>query len=370
MSARANYFKIGLFIISAATIGVISIIVFGVGTLFREKFLMETYIKESVQGLDIGSPIKFRGVQVGNVKEINIVGRVYNNDSRLVLVRFSVFPDVFRVPIELEVQKGLEKRIEEGLRVRLAAQGITGTAYIEADYLDPERNPPLKVDWEPHYPYVPSARSTIIRLSDSVDRILRNLEQINIQGITGSLEKSLKAVTMAVEDANVGRLSEQAERLLAEVRESNQRIGLFLDQTKIGPLLSDASAAVVAARRIVEGAERPLNQVFTDLPQASASIKNLANQLNSFLQSEEIRKGLEMIKVASEDLPETIALFKRTLRRLDNMISSQQQDIELTIENFRLISANLKELTDSAKQYPSQVLFGAPPPPSEPGNRR
>ncbi len=82
MSARANYFKIGLFVISAATIGVISIIVFGVGTLFREKFLMETYIKESVQGLDIGSPIKFRGVQVGNVKEINIVGRVYVSAGR------------------------------------------------------------------------------------------------------------------------------------------------------------------------------------------------------------------------------------------------------------------------------------------------
>ncbi len=120
----------------------------------------------------------------------------------------------------------------------------------------------------------------------------------------------------------------------------------------------------------MEGAEKPLNQVLTDLPQASASIRNLANQLNSFLQSEEIRKSLEMIKAASEDLPETIALFRRTLRRLDNMISSQQQDIELTIENFRLISANLKELTDSAKQYSAQVLFGEPPPPSEPGNRR
>ncbi|MCZ6906871.1 MAG: MlaD family protein [Deltaproteobacteria bacterium] len=370
MSARANYFKIGLFVLSAATIGVIAIIVFGAGTLFREKFLMETYIKESVQGLDIGSPVKFRGVQIGNVEKITIVGRVYDNDSRLVLVRFSIFPDVFRVPVELGIERGLEKSIKEGLRVRVAAQGITGTAYIEADYLDPERNPPLDVNWEPQYPYIPSGPSTITRLSESVDRIFRNLEQINIQGITVSVEKSLKAVTKAVEDANVERLSEQAERLLVEVRESNRRIGLFLDQTKIGPLLSDASATVVAARRIVEDAEGPLNQVLTDLPQAAASIKNLANQLNSFLQSKEIRQSLAIFKAASEDLPETIALFRRTLRRLDNLISSQQQDIELTIENFRLISANLKELTDSAKQYPSQVLFGEPPPPSEPGNRR
>ncbi|MFQ5929908.1 MAG: MlaD family protein, partial [Acidobacteriota bacterium] len=324
---RANYFKIGLFVLSAATFAVIAIIVLGAGVLFREKFLLETYIKESVQGLDKGSPVKFRGVQIGNVEEIDITGRVYNNNSRLVLVRVSLFPDVFRVPIEEAIEKGLKKRIEEGLRVRVAAQGITGTAYIEADYLDPKRNPPLKVDWEPHYPYVPSAPSTITRLSESVDRILRNLEQINVQGLTGNLEKSLKTATKAIEDANVEKISNQTEQLLAEIRETNERIAQFLEGAKIESLLAEASAAVATARRIVDGAEKPLKQILSDIPEASASIRNLASQLDALLQSDEIGRSL---KEASADLPETIALLKRTLRRLDNLVSSQQQDIEAT----------------------------------------
>ncbi len=51
MSAKANFFKIGIFVISATIIAVIAIVVLGVGTLFKEKIFFETYIEGSVQGL-------------------------------------------------------------------------------------------------------------------------------------------------------------------------------------------------------------------------------------------------------------------------------------------------------------------------------
>ena len=62
---KLSYFKIGLFVISATVLAVIGIIVLGVGSVFQRAALVETYIEESVQGLDIGSPMKFRGVLVG-----------------------------------------------------------------------------------------------------------------------------------------------------------------------------------------------------------------------------------------------------------------------------------------------------------------
>jgi phospholipid/cholesterol/gamma-HCH transport system substrate-binding protein/paraquat-inducible protein B len=370
MNAKANYFKIGLFVVSAATIAVIAVIVLGAGAIFQEKLLMETYIKESVQGLDIGSPVKFRGVQVGNVEEITLTNRAYRTDRRYVLVQMALFPDAFRVPSEKGIKQGFKMEIEKGLRVRLSSQGLTGTAYLEADYLDPDRNLPLEIDWEPRLPYVPSAPSTITRLSDSVDRIFRRLEQIDVRGLTEGLEKSLMAVTQVAEAANVGKIGAQAEQLLMEVRETNRRLGKFFEGAKIDPLFSDALKTVSTARRIVETSERPIGKVMADLPEASASVKKLAKQLDSLMESADLKRSLEMIRLASEDLPETVALLKRTFRKLDGLVSSQQQEIEGTIENIRRISANLKELTENAKRYPSQILFGEPPTPSEAGNNQ
>lgn len=349
MSSKANYFKIGLFVISAVTIGVVAIVVLGVGAIFQKKVLMETYIEESVQGLDVGSAVKFRGVQVGKVEYIGLTNWDYATNRRYVLVRAALSPGVFRVPVEEVAERGFEGEIEKGLRVRLASQGLTGTAYLEADYLDPKRNLPLEIDWEPSYLYVPSAQSTITRLSESVDKILRNLEQINIERITGSVEKSLNVMTKTLEDANIEKIGKEAEHLLAEFRETNQKFSGFLKELEGTSIVSDTSAAAATVRRIAEGAEKPLNQLVTDLAETSTSIKKLAAKLDPL----------------ADDLPETIALMKRTLRRLDNLVASRQQDIDVTLENIRLISEHLKDLTDDAKKYPGQILFGKPPPPSD-----
>ena len=180
MSAKANYFKIGIFVISAAIIAIIAIVALGVGTFFQKKLMVETYIDGSVQGLDVGSPFKFRGVKMGNVQEITFVNDVYkfNMDSKeyltysaYVLVKVAIEPrhDI----AEKEQKQFIERMIAKGLRVRLASQGITGVAYLEADYIDPERYPPMEIAWEPKTYYVPSVPSKITQLTESVEKILK-----------------------------------------------------------------------------------------------------------------------------------------------------------------------------------------------------
>ena len=63
MSAKANYFKIGIFVISATIITIIAIVFLGAGAIFKKKLMVETFIDGSVQGLDVGSPLKLRGVK-------------------------------------------------------------------------------------------------------------------------------------------------------------------------------------------------------------------------------------------------------------------------------------------------------------------
>ena len=311
MSAKANYFKIGIFVISAAVIGIIAIVALGVGTFFQKKLILETYIDGSVQGLDVGSPFKFRGVKLGNVDEITFVNQEYKFDpnskeyltyGQHVLVKIAIEPT--RDITEKEQRQFMERMIAKGLRVRLAAQGITGVAYLEADYVDPERYPPPEIKWEPKTYYVPSVPSTISELTVSVDKILNKLEEINIKGITDGIED-----------------------LLTEVRETNK---------KVGPLISNASETMASVQEIVEDSKEPLTNSLTAL----------------------------------EELPEILTKVKHTLRRFNNVLSGEEQNIEESTENVRLITGNLRDLTESARKYSSQLIFGEPPPHSQPGGRK
>src|SRR5918995_7514855 len=207
---KLGYFKIGLFVISAILIGISGVIALGVGSIFHRKNLAETYIEESVQGLDVGSPVKFRGVLIGKVEQITLTSVEYATRRRYVLVRFDISPNIFGFPVGNRSNQALQDELKYGFRVRLAAQGLTGVAYIEADYLDPERNPPLEIDWQPKHPYIPSARSRITQLSESVERILHNVEEINIPQLTASVEKSLSAMTKLAETANLESITRQA----------------------------------------------------------------------------------------------------------------------------------------------------------------
>jgi phospholipid/cholesterol/gamma-HCH transport system substrate-binding protein/paraquat-inducible protein B len=317
MSAKANYFKIGIFVISAAVIAIIAIIVLGVGTVFQHKVMIETYIDGSVQGLDIGSPFKFRGVKLGSVEEIIFVSNEYKFDrtseeyltyGQYILVKAAFEPS--QDVTEKEQRIFLERMITKGLRVRLASQGITGAAYLEADYIDPEKFPPMQITWEPKTYYIPSVPSTITQFTESVEMILEKLEEINVKGITDGLEDTLSSMNKILDEVKMSKLTEQAGQLLAELRETNK---------EVKPLITDAS---------------------------------------------------ETMDSVSEELPEILAQFKRTLRRFNNFVSNEEHNVAVSTENVRLITGNLRDMTENAKRYPSQFLFGSPPPRLYPGGKQ
>jgi ABC-type transporter Mla subunit MlaD len=286
---------------------------------------------------------------VGRVEQISLTSAEYSTRRQYVLVRIAISSNMFQFPVNDPNSPTLKSELDRGFRIRLAAQGLTGVAYLETDYLDPERNPPLEIDWQPYYPYIPSTRSRITQLSEAVERILQNIGDVNVSQLSESIEKSLAAMTKLADSANLEKIGSQANALLSEVRETNRQMNALVSGPELKATMADASAAVGRARQIVERAEKPLDQMLADLPQASASLNRLVKRLDS----------------VSNDLPDTTAQLRQTLQRLNRLIANQQRDIERTVDNLRAVSENMKEVTDNSKKYPSQVLFGAPPPPSK-----
>jgi phospholipid/cholesterol/gamma-HCH transport system substrate-binding protein len=286
---KFSYFKIGIFVISAVVIGIIGVVVLGVGTIFQKKSIVETYIDESVQGLDVGSPVKFRGVPVGRVEQISLTSAEYATRREYVLVRVSISSNILPFPVNDPRSPQLKQALDRGFRIRIAPQGLTGVAYLEADYLEPERNPPLEIDWQPEYPYIPSTRSRITQLSEAVERILRNFSDIDIAQLSQTIDKSIVAITKLAENANLDKIGAQANALLSELRATNRQINTPVSKPELKTAVADVSASAGRTRQIIERAEKPINQMLTDLPQATESLNRLVKRLDA----------------AANDLPQT-----------------------------------------------------------------
>ena len=184
------YFRIGSFVITGLILLIIGIIIFGSGILFKRVVYAETYFKESVQGLSEGSPVKYLGMEVGFVKEINSIDNIYpeaknlGNDEHLhyLYIKIAIFPKFFGGANDsVSFENHIKKHIDSGLRIRLAPLGLTGNSYLELDFLDPNTNPILPISWQPDYCYIPSATSTLSYFTDNAQYIVNELRNIDFK---------------------------------------------------------------------------------------------------------------------------------------------------------------------------------------------
>ena len=338
MSPRRRFFRLGLFIVGAVIVGVIFVVAFGAGYLLQPKVLMETYFDESVQGIDLGTAIRYRGVQVGQVSRIGFTYTDYEQDKppaarkQYVLIEATLRPEALTGRAGGIDREVLETWIANGLRVQMTAQGVTGLYYLELDYVDPRRNPPLPIDWQPDDVYIPSAPSAIGQIMSGAESLMRKLEQANLDEVMVNLNGLMLTLNSTLQALQADRLGNSAHQLLGEVRGSNERLQAILGNPAWRTLPNDASAAMGSARRLLE----------------------------------------------SEQLPATLARLRQTLEsldraaaRLDRALVSPERNLPAILENLRQTTENLRDVTETLRRSPSSVLFSDPPAPlPRPGTNR
>lgn len=384
MTTKASYFRIGLFVIGATAVCVAAVIVLGAGAFFRRTIPMETYFEESVQGLEVGSPVKYRGVMIGSVSRIGFAQQKYqahlppHRALRHILVEMNLYEDALDLedPSDSVLEKQLQQWTDLGLRCQLRSQGITGMCYLELDEFDPRAHPPIEIDWTPQRHYVPATTSTIARVTDSFDSIsktLRQIEQADIVGIADKLEGLLQATTQAVQSADLRTISDEAASVFKEVRQTSGQLRAILERPEISRLLEDAAAATASARRILENAEGKADEVLNRLAAAAGNLDNVAKKLDALLDEEALSKTLGNLSGASQkanatlsELPETVAELRAAVRRVNRLLDMTRGEIAEILLNVRAASENVRDLTDDARQHPSGTLFGNPPPVPEP----
>jgi ABC-type transporter Mla subunit MlaD len=224
MSMTVNNFKLGMFTLCGLAILAGGIVAFGARSYFEPTSMYETYIEGDVAGLAVGSAVELRGVRVGKVTRINFSWSEYQQtEPNYIVVDFEMRNDVTPLPPGKARNEMLQLAIKRGLRARLKSQGVTGTSFLSLENVNPDENPPAQVPWTPEYTYIPAAPSQLGELLASLEKSLRNVENLDFSNINQLVQGDLKSAGQILDRVNqvdFGSLGTNANSLLSESRDT------------------------------------------------------------------------------------------------------------------------------------------------------
>jgi paraquat-inducible protein B len=271
MSKQASPGLIGSFVVGAVVLLVVATLLFGGSELLETKVRFVTYFSESVKGLRVGSNVTLRGVRLGYVQNIQLIGDADSLDTA-VQVTMEVLPNSFLLAREgkiLDIDEYPELThqtlIDAGLRAQLNVESfVTGQLLVELDFL-PAREA-VFVSSDPDYPEIPSVRSNTQEVVDKVQRFIADIqENVDIKQLLGKVESILDG---ADELANS---SELREMLIGVNRLANNASLQELPES-----LQDAATslrvAMVDARRLVNNADSQIQPLIDELRPAIESL--------------------------------------------------------------------------------------------------
>jgi paraquat-inducible protein B len=335
MTSRASYFRIGLFVLGAIAIAVVFVVAFGAGRWLRPKVVMETYFNESVQGIDVGSAIKYRGVTIGRIGSIGFTYTEYEQDKppqqrrQYVMVEGIIQPEQVSGGARALDPQIIQALVGHGLRVQMAAQGLTGTYYLELDYVDPKRNPPLPIDWAPEQLYIPSARSTVGQLVSGAEALMRKLDRANLDELVVNLNGMISHVTRTLQKLDTEKLSDNANGLVAELRQTNRQLQHLIADPGWAAIPGEIGQTLAAARGTLDA-----------------------------IDGEEITQTVVRLRQSLDGVDRAVA-------RLDRALAAPESDLPVILDDLRHTTESLRTLSDELRRNPAALVFGQPPKPLE-----
>ncbi|XXT14934.1 MlaD family protein [Sorangium sp. So ce429] len=251
MFSSTNYFKIGLFVLLGLAAAFATAVAFGANQVERQTLAYYTYFNESVQGLEPGSPVKYRGVTIGTVAAIEIAP-----DRRHVQVAAELdLENIRRLGLTETSPAGeagpVRFSVPPELRTQLQSQGITGMKFLGIDFFEIETNPLPELPFETPSNYIPAAPSLMKSLEDSIVRAADSLPAMGTQ-----ISSALNHI-----DVMLGQLQDEnlAEKTVATLEHMNGMLGEIqgtvkgINQAKIPEKAASTLAKMDAAVARLDG---------------------------------------------------------------------------------------------------------------------
>jgi ABC-type transporter Mla subunit MlaD len=318
MDGAARYRRLGAFIIVSVCILAAGVFALGGRKWFQPTFMFETYFDQSVAGLDVGAPVRFRGVPLGHVAAILTSAATYEQSVPLKQRREYI---VVRVEVNLSADEAAQMRRDAqslaamGLRAQTQLAGITGQQYMALDFMDPKKYAPLPFDWTPKYLYLPSAPSSAGEIIAKAQSFLASLNEADVRALAKNLNTLITDLDTKLGEIPVADLAVQLRAGLKTTNATLARIDRLLTDPSIKQTVDNAAIISGRIRQVTDHGE--LDRLISDVEGTSA--------------------------------------------RVDALIGDNQYDVRATVEDLRSTAGNLRLLSESLRNYPVGVLLSGPP---------
>jgi paraquat-inducible protein B len=269
-SKRASPTLVGLFVLGALALAVAGVVVFGSGKLFRRTERFVAVFSGSVNGLSVGAPVKFRGVQVGSVSQI------------LLSLPGMTLPEL-RIPVFIEIDQTTAERlgamvnpadpttlaalIEQGLRAQLQLESIvTGVLFVELD-LFPNAPAIFYLPRDSGYLEIPTQPTLLQEASQTAADLVAKLRDIDFEGVMTSIRDAARGVSELTDSPELRQGLTSVRETMVSARSTlataNQTLAEL--RPRIAPLVGRVDGGVVRLQQTLERLDRTLGAVETTL---------------------------------------------------------------------------------------------------------
>ena len=316
MAKRQARFLTGLFVIVGLLTGVAAIVWVGASKYFEQGTMYVTYFDESVQGLQVDSEVKYRGVGVGNVKSIMVA-----SDQKLV---------------EVVIKIALEGDVENSMVTQLRAAGITGIVFVELDQRLPDEQvllPPKEMG--NGRTIIPSRPSQTKQMLSGIDQLLERFTQVDLKGISDQVKATSRAVETFFDGPAMKNTVANLDSTALSLAGSLKRI--------------DAILAAGGIQGVVDETRQGLQEARRGIAETRALVATLKEAVVNLKTAELSNKATALTGSAG-----------RLVDGIDRRTRKMATDVESTTEEIRQAVDELRALLERLQQNPSDLIFSKP----------
>jgi len=372
LSDRANSFKLGLFTLVAVLLLLGFLAALGAGVFRARGILAETYTPDSVLGLDVRAPVRFRGVRVGEVSFIGFVAQKYDvkfsagqNLAGYVIIQMNIDT---RTGLDMsQTEATLERALKQGLHARLASSSLMGPAYLELVMMpDDSVRKPLDITWTPDGVVIPASPSVISQITASVETIATHLAQVDFKKTFAMLDNLLGDADSALTGTGLSDLKTSATEMMSNANQAATRLRAVLENPAIDKILTNVEQ-ISASLNSGEAPNKDLAEFVQELPAVAKNIRDASGRIDQILSDPQTKRILDNLDKTLASTPAAAEDVRQLVRRLNAVIAESQNNVERSLGILRSVLENLDAITSDAKSNPSRLLFGEPPPRIRPG---
>lgn len=337
MSKEVNKIAIGGFVVGGIGLAVLALLVFGSGKFFQRKSMHVLFFDGSVKGLSVGAPVKFRGVDIGEVKKIKLTINP-NNLEFYVPVYVQIFPNRISIlggkKVEaIDNRKVINELVNEmGLRAQLQMQSLlTGQLFINYDFY-PD-TPIRKVGLEEKIYEVPTIPTALQMLTETLQEIINNIRQVNLR--------------------------EMAQDIAQAAKGANK----LMNSAELSDAVANLNLALQEAQRFIRNTENLVGKVSRKVDSAADSFQSTMNDTRNMVNNIDSR-----IYPLASDIENTLAAVRSSFEEAQSLLveaqklvsgnSKLRQEIRITLESMSDASRSVEELAEYLQRHPESIITG------------